>query len=767
MALAALSLVAGLLAGLGGSAEAWTAGGALAVAIVGLAAVMRDERGPLVAAALLGIAVGGAVIGLGERSRAAADCRRGWRSGQRVRVEALAVGYLPEGERGSVRFRPGTDSGDRCEWAGELRAWAEGPLRPGARYELRGRWQPAQTPARAVRAPARWGWIVIDSLAAVEEAHLPDHPFLMLRGSLADRLWRIYPRRWAPLAQALVLGQRETMSPETTRRIANAGLAHLLAISGLHVGMIAAALFALGRIGRLSLGGARAFALCITCAYVALIGAPPSAVRAGLMVGLWTLARAAGRASSAFDVLGLAALILLLARPWSVAEPGFQLSFAGAAAVGYAHAEARRFLWRGRLPRVVRGLVIGAVSSAAAVLLTAPITAAFFGRVAPAAIVGNLAAIPLLALALPALFASALVAPWPALAAWPAGAAVLVLGGIDQVARTLGSAPLASFELAPPGLILALFYLTLLVLGAHAVHGAWQRRRFILALGVIGAVILAGPPLKARFATPGIAVYVIDVGQGDGIAVRTRNRHWLLIDAGPRIHGFDAGALRVLPFFREQGVRSLEAWIASHPDLDHVGGFPSVSQAVQVERVIGVGFVTGQIGQVAVLRQILTDSLLWLKAAAGSALHVDGLELTFLHPPDDIGASGVPEPNELSLVFALRYGEFRMLFTGDVPGAVEDRLSRIDSVAVRAQILKVSHHGSASSTSRLFLDAVRPQLAVISVGRANRYGHPSSHTLRRLMLHGIPVRRTDRDGTVVIEARADGSWRARTAAEGF
>ena len=281
--------------------------------------------------------------------------------------------------------------------------------------------------------------------------------------------------------------------------------------------------------------------------------------------------------------------------------------------------------------------------------------------------------------------------------------------------------------MAPPGLLPSLCYLALLVLGAHAVHGAWQRRRFILALGVIGAVVVAGPSLKARFATADIAVYVIDVGQGDGIAVRTPNRHWLLIDAGPSIQGFDAGAKRVLPFFREQGVRSLVAWIASHPDLDHVGGFPSVSQAIDVERVIGVGYVTGQVGQLAVLRQILADSLLWLRAAAGSGLHVDGVELTFLHPPDDVGAKGPPKPNELSLVFSLRYGEFNMLFTGDVPGDVEDRLSRMDSVAVRAQILKVSHHGSASSTSRRFLNAVRPQLAVISVGRGNRYGHPSPH----------------------------------------
>jgi competence protein ComEC len=177
--------------------------------------------------------------------------------------------------------------------------------------------------------------------------------------------------------------------------------------------------------------------------------------------------------------------------------------------------------------------------------------------------------------------------------------------------------------------------------------------------------------------------------------------------------------------------------------------------------------MTGQIGQVALLRQILQDSLLWLRAQAGARLNIDGVELEFLYPPGGQRTGIDVPPNELSLVFRLRYGAFHMLFTGDVPGSVEDRLSRQDPPSLRAQVLKVSHHGSASSTSRAFLDIVAPQLAIISVGRGNRYGHPSHHTLRRLALLDIPVRRTDRDGTVMVEAWPDGSWSVRSAAEGY
>ena len=715
----------------------------------------------------MSIAAGGAVIGLTAGQRAARDCRGTWESGEDVRVTGVAIGYLPAEEQGSVRLRPISGTGSRgCVWSGAVRVWGEGPVRPGATYQVSGSWRPAATPGRGPRPPDRRGWIVAGKISPVKAARLREHPFLAARGALADKLWQAYPRRWAPLAQALVLGQRETMNPQVSQRIARAGLAHLLAISGLHVGMLAAAFFALARIARLPAARAHMATVVVTFGYVFLIGAPASAVRAALMVLLWTLTRLAGRASSAFDVLGLTAILLLLARPWSVVEPGFQLSFSGAAAVGYAYSEAQRFLRLRDSPKVLRAVALGLLTSTAAVLLTAPITAIHFGRVAPAAILGNLAAIPLLALAMPALFLSALLSPWPLLASWPAGAAVLLLQAIDAVARVLGSASWASLDVASPGFLPVLAYAIVLVMVARALHGAWERRRLILVLGVIAAVSIAGPPIKARLAPDHLAVYVLDVGQGDAIAIATPRRHWLLVDAGPNVRGFDAGARRVLPFLREQGARRLEAWLASHPDLDHVGGAPAILDGVKVERVIGTGWVTGQTGQIAVLQWLSRNSRPWIHASAGSRLSVDDVDLVFLHP-SDMTAADPSAPNDLSLVFVLEYGEFRMLFAGDVSEEVEERLSREYGEEIQAQVLKVAHHGSATSTSQRFLTTVQPELAVISVGRGNRYGHPSPRVLWRLATLGVPVRRTDRDGTLVIEAKRDGSWRVRSAAEGF
>jgi competence protein ComEC len=760
-------MTVGLAFGLGGQERVLFPFAALGLGIA-IAAIHYGRRDLLVWSALLIIAAAGTLTGLLAERRAEGDCRNRWKSGREVRFTGVATGFLPPDTRGSVRLRPRGGGDEECLWTGPVRVWTEGPVVPGAVYRVRGVWQPVRSPGRTPRPPERRGWVSANSVSLAAAAAFRSNPFLTARGVLADRLWRTYPRRWAPMAQALVLGQRETLGRDFSQRIARAGLAHLLAISGLHVGMLAAALFALARVARLPPAQAHLATVVATWAYVLLIGAPASAVRAALMVFLWTLTRLAGRASSAFDVLGLAAVLLLLVRPWSVFEPGFQLSFAGAAAVGYAFREARSASpLRGR-PALVKAIVLSLVTSTAAVLLTAPITAVHFGRVTPAAILGNLAAIPLLALAMPALFASALLSAWPALASWPAGGAIVLLHGIDLVARLLSSVRWASLTMAPPGLLPTLAYFVVLVLGAHALHGAWQRRRFILALGLLSAVAIAWPPLKARLrlGPNTLGVYVLDVGQGDAIAISTPQRHWLLVDAGPKVRSFDAGERRVVPFLREQGAPRLEAWLASHPDLDHVGGAPAIFDAMDVERVVGSGYVTGQVGQVAVLRWLVERDKPWVLARAGSRLIMDEVELLFLHPGDEYG-SEMPPPNELSLVFLLTYGEFRMLFTGDVSGSIENRLGREYGEQLRVQVLKVSHHGSATSTSRSFLETVQPELAVISVGRGNRYGHPSLTVLWRLARDGAEVRRTDRDGTVVIEAWPDGAWEVRTAAEGF
>lgn len=788
LAIAAAALVLGTTLGLDGRLTGLFPVLGFGALVIGVLAWIREERDLVALAVLIGILAAGAAIGSEERRIGSADCRRAWANGEVVDLRVRASTYLPVGERGSAEVHVlQTEPAPGCRWTGPLRIFAEGPLVPGKLYRLRGRWRPMARPGRLPRPPERLGWLAVDRLTPVPG---PGgwHPFLHLRGWLAGQLWESYPRHWAPLVEALVLGQRTTIEPERYRRLAHAGLAHLLAISGLHVGLLAGALLGLARMLRLAPDRARLSSLVAIFAYVALIGAPASALRAAVMIGLWTLCRLAGRPSAPFDVIGLAALVLLVIEPWHALSPGFQLSFAGVSAIVAAHRVLRDAAWFREAAAPVRAVVASLALSLATTALTAPITAYHFGRVAPAAVLGNLLAIPLLGLAMPALFASALLSFWPWAAAWAASAAIVPLAGIEEIGRALSELEWGSLDVARPGLPAVAGYLGLVWLGGRALRGARDRQRLVLALGATLCAVLLAPGVQSRLGAGRLEVYVLDVGQGEAIAVATPGRRWLLVDAGPRAGGFDAGRRRVVPFFRGRGVRRLEGWLISHPDLDHVGGGPAVLDALEVARVIGPGRVTGQAGQLPVLARLAETRIPWLRGDEGDELHLDGVELVFLHPEDDdddsadpkgenelleprtrvaVGVGGREDPNESSLVFFLQYGEFRMLFTGDAPGAVEARLARRVGEALEAAVLKVSHHGSASSSVSGFLERVRPKLAVISAGRRNRYGHPSPLVLGRLRARGIEVRRTDRDGTIVIEARRDGSWSVRSAAEGF
>jgi competence protein ComEC len=190
-----------------------------------------------------------------------------------------------------------------------------------------------------------------------------------------------------------------------------------------------------------------------------------------------------------------------------------------------------------------------------------------------------------------------------------------------------------------------------------------------------------------------------------------------------------------------------------------------VLEALDVRRMIGIGWVTGQIGQIEVLRRLATSHGRWLSGRTGGALQIEDVELLFLHPTDVSTVEGEVNANDLSLVFRLQYGDFRMLFTGDLPGEIEDRLTRERGDELEAQVLKVAHHGSASSSRPRFLAAVHPGLAVISAGRGNVYGHPSPLVLSRLAAAGVEVHRTDREGTLAIVAHRDGTWEIRSAAQ--
>jgi competence protein ComEC len=251
---------------------------------------------------------------------------------------------------------------------------------------------------------------------------------------------------------------------------------------------------------------------------------------------------------------------------------------------------------------------------------------------------------------------------------------------------------------------------------------------------------------------------MIDVGQGDAIALRSPGGRWMLVDTGPAAEEGDDAAHPVVRALRSRGVDRLEALVLTHPDLDHIGGAVAVLTHFDVGVVYDPGLPAGKEAFVDALAAAAERNVAWRAARAGDRLDLDELSVRVLHPTEE--TSTEEESNATSVVLHARLGDFDALLTGDAYKDVDRRIAAELTDVV--EVLKVGHHGSDTSTDQLLLAAARPELGLISVGRYNRYGHPTPEVLARLERSGVRVLRTDRQGAVAVLGRPDGSYTVTT-----
>jgi competence protein ComEC len=561
---------------------------------------------------------------------------------------------------------------------------------------------------------------------------------------------RILPGPERGLVLAMTIGDRSEIDDRTADTFRASGTYHVLALSGAQVALVAGLLVALLRFGVASPWTQALVTSLAVGFYALLVGGDVPVLRAALMAAAVLAGRALELDTDVANLLGLAALGLLAARPAAIHDVGFQLSFGATlgilALVGP--------LTSG-VPRLPLRADLAVAASVAAQAALAPVLAAAFHRMAPAAVVLNLAAVPL---------SSAVLLGGLAVVAldFVSAAAAGLAGDIAWIAAR---ALRASADLGPlaPWLDLRVAAPSLATLALHACGLAWLARgRRGAGLGLLAAshLLLLASPLSPR-ADGRLRLTVIDVGQGDSLLLQSPSGRALLVDAGgSRETRFDPGERRVAPQLWQQGLRRLDALLVTHAHPDHVGGAPFVLRAFRVASV----WEGPAPRRDPVWRRV--DAALGagrasrLTLAAGMRFDWDGVALQVLgparprRPPERIR-------NEDSVVLDVAFGEVHFLLTGDVVGESETWLQPARSI-----VLKVPHHGSRSSSSAAFLAAVRPRVAFVSAGAHNPFGHPHPEVLLRYRQAGVLVLRTDRDGT--LEAATDGRrvW-VRTAGEGL
>ena len=552
----------------------------------------------------------------------------------------------------------------------------------------------------------------------------------------------------APLARALLIADQRQIPAEMRDRYAAAGLVHMLSISGLHVAVIAAAMELLFQVARMPRRAALLGAFVATGLYVIVIGAPPPALRSAAMLGVAMISRLAQRPTSPWAAWAIGAFVPLLI-PRTALDVGYQLSVLGMCALVAAGLLWRRHLdkrldgWKGKVSREL-------LTSLVACAVTAPLVAWVFGRLSIIAPVSNLIAAPIVTLAQPILFLALLLAPMKPLAGFFAQAVHPLLFAFDWIAWSAASVPGAAVTVATtiPVVLLGALAASALVV---ACVSRFPSRPTVVGIASLG--LMAVFPAISPSPTGDVELHVLDVGQGDAILLRTDAGRWVLFDAGPAWRGGDAGRSTVLPYILRRG-GSLEAFVLSHPHTDHVGGAASVLAAMRPRIYWDAAVAGGSDAYSLSLTAARKQGIEWHRVHPGDSVAIDGVILTFL-APDSAWTVGLKDPNLASTVAIARFGLVRFLLVGDAERAEEDWLLDQHRGELHADVLKVGHHGSSTSTSDAFLAAVHPDVAIISVGAGNKYGHPSVDVMRALSQFGAQVLRTDEAGTVIV--RTDGA----------
>lgn len=546
----------------------------------------------------------------------------------------------------------------------------------------------------------------------------------------------------APLVRALVLADMRGMSPEIRESWAAAGMVHMLSVSGLHVGIIAAVaelVLVLLRVGRRS---APLIAVFLIVVYVVIIGAPAPAVRSAIMLGVRAVSKMFQRSVSPWAILAVGAAHPVVV-PSVVLDLGYQLSVIGVAAL-IAAGQLTKRLPTAKWPRWTRAVVPPAVTTVVATIASVPLVAWSMGRVSLIAPLSNLVAGPFVAAVQPMLFLGVLLAPMPSAAKFVADAAHPLLAAMNGIASAAADVPGASIDVWPTttaAVIVAVASCAVLV--ACVVRD--PVRPALVALVAVVALAWMPEPRGSRMTE----LHMIDVGQGDAIALRTRGGRWVLFDAGRIWEGGDAGRRVIVPYIAHRGGR-VEAFVLSHPHADHVGGAASVLRSLVPRHYFDAAFVIASEAYRSSLAMARQERVAWSRVHPGDSIVVDEATITFL-APDSAFAASLPDPNNASTVAVIRVGAVRMLMMGDAEREEEEWLLANAPERLTAEVLKVGHHGSATSSTPAFLDAVHPKIALVSVGSRNLYGHPSAEVMRTLTERGAQVVRTDRVGTAVVE----------------
>lgn len=532
-------------------------------------------------------------------------------------------------------------------------------------------------------------------------------------------------------------GYRDIPSP-VIRDFAATGIIHILSVSGSHIALVTMIMIWLGERLRLRTRVTVLVAAAAMLFYALLAGLTPPVIRAVIMGLIALVALLSERERSGGEALAVAVLIMAAWKPSLLFDISFQLTVSGTAGLVFFYSKiAQRLCF---LPRWLSSALAVTIAAQAGMV---PFLAYYFTNLPLGSLLSNLIVVPIiegviilgLAAALCSLAMVAVAKGILVLASLGIGLAVMLNQGVAAI-------PGLALYIPPFTLLAGILYYALLSWLAGYVPSIpplpvivdrypWYTSALIALTGA--AVLLwSGSPRQTE-------VHFIDVGQGDASLIITPNRRAVLIDTGGtsgEVSRFDIGERVVVPYLKHYGIRELEFLILTHGHQDHAGGAAAVADRIPVKNVMIAPKEIPLSLKTFLIRQKQST---FISPSPGQVIHLDGVTFAVVHTGEGI-------KNEASAMIRVTYGQHSFLFTGDVER--EQETIAVNQGLMTSTVLKVPHHGARTSSSAAFLRAVRPQHAVISVGAANRFGHPHPEVMQRLAEGGAKMYRTDRQGAI-------------------
>jgi competence protein ComEC len=577
----------------------------------------------------------------------------------------------------------------------------------------------------------------------------------VIRKGIISTINQLLGEKQAGLLNGMLVGERSGLNREVKQEFSDAGLTHIMAVSGMNVAFVIIPFMFIFKRLRFSLRLSNSLAILSIMMFVFITGFSASVLRASIMATVILLAQILYREGDVYSSLSFAAIILLVVNPGTLFDIGFQLSFAATLSLVLFYKRINEITVKIPIPKLISETI--AVTIAAQILVT-PLGVLYFNRFSIISVITNLLVVPLCQNITIIGFAMAGLGQFSIQLAGILGMINdFMLSFILLVTKYSSDIPFSAIQLTTPSLVLILiYYVCIAYLGWWCfVKGNMPDNRFVIAVAGAILIIFLLPIVKP----PSMEVVFLDVGEGDSIFVKTVEGKKLLIDGGgfkkstPDAAG--SGEITVIPFLLDYGIDYLDLVISSHPHEDHMQGLVSVSKS------LGIGGVIEPEGMPEKDYKIFNSYLNLHKipikeCSAGDVIKIDSktyIEIFYPFKSGQMEGKSIEEistdVNERSLIFKLVYDKVSILFTADMDGKMEKELLD-EGFDVESDVIKVAHHGSRSASTTEFLEKVKSKAAIISVGR-NNYGHPSPRTLDRLEASGASIFRTDECGGIILE----------------